>query len=124
RFLCAHLQLHQDELSSVLGALKRLGYAVNTENGDADQWVLACDQREATIGPLIDELLLDREQPGLAMEPLLLDAISVSLTQAPRRLADLFDEPGSRGGEILPESAHMVQNTPIAEHRNTQEKNH
>ncbi|HWK70119.1 YihY family inner membrane protein [Pollutimonas sp. M17] len=124
RFLCAHLQLHQDELSSVLGALKRLGYAVNTENGDADQWVLACDQREATIGPLIDELLLDREQPGLAMEPLLLDAISVSLTQAPRRLADLFDDPGSRGGEILPESAHMVQNTPIAEHRNTQEKNH
>ncbi|MGB3288662.1 MAG: YihY family inner membrane protein [Burkholderiaceae bacterium] len=124
RFLCAHLQLHQDELSKVLKALKRLGYAVNTENGDSDQWVLACDQRDATIGPLIDELLLDSEQPGLASEPLLLEAISASLTQTPQRLAKLFDAPGRQDGETLPESAHMVQNSLTAEHRNTQEKNH
>src|SRR5690606_28487662 len=93
RFLCAHLQLHQDELEQVLAALKRLGYVVNTENGDADQWVLSIDQREATLGPLIDDMLLDRQQPSLH-EPenhRLLDAVRSSLGQPDVRLADLFE---------------------------------
>src|SRR5690606_7381241 len=72
RFLCAHLQLHQDDMSNILCALKELGYVVDTEGEDADQWVLSFDQRETTMGPLIDALLLDRKQPGLSDEHLLL----------------------------------------------------
>src|SRR3546814_15292212 len=72
RFMCAHLQLHQDELTEVLKALKRMGYVVSTESGAADHWVLSCDQRETTIGPLIDELSLDRPQRGLNTHPELL----------------------------------------------------
>ncbi|NYT44865.1 YihY family inner membrane protein [Alcaligenaceae bacterium] len=101
RFLCAHLQLHQDELEHVLASLKRLGYVVNTDTGEADHWVLCVDQREATLGPLIDELLLDRRQPGL-QEPenqQLLQAIQATLQQPDVRLADLFDPPNA-----LPES--------------------
>ena len=106
RFLCAHLQLHQDELSAVLKALRRLGYVVDTAGEDSDQWVLACDQREATIGPLIDALLIDRYQPGLIAEKLLLEATSRSLTHPAQRLEDLFED-----RVVLPESTHMVQNT-------------
>ena len=119
RFLCARLQLHQDELSAVLRALRKLGYVVDTEGQDADQWVLACDQRETTIGPLIDGLLIDRNQPGLAVEDLLLDALSISLTHADQRLADLMD-----GHIALPESTYMVQNRSTVAHGETQEQNH
>lgn len=119
RFLCAHLQLHQDELVTVLKALKQLGYVVDTEDNDVDQWVLACDQREATIGPLIDALLIDRSQPGLLAENLLLDATSLSLTQLDQRLEDLFE-----GHVALPESTQMVQNSPTVPQRKTQEKYH
>ncbi|MGB6103968.1 MAG: YihY family inner membrane protein [Pusillimonas sp.] len=118
RFLCAHLELHQDDLREVLNALKELGYVVDTEGGESDQWVLSCDQRDATIGPLIDALLLDRTQPGLKGEYLLLDAISMSLTQPEARLAALFEQ-----GEPLPESSRMVQNTLTVSHGDTQENN-
>src|SRR5690606_27214949 len=106
RFLCAHLQLHQDDMSNILCALKELGYVVDTEGEDADQWVLSFDQRETTMGPLIDALLLDRKQPGLSDEHLLLESISVSLTQPDVSLATLFEQE-----EALPESPQMVQNT-------------
>lgn len=118
RFLCARLKLHQDELDHVLKALKRLGYIVNTENGDGDLWVLSCDQREADMGPLIDELLLDRSQPGLLSDPLLLDAVAVSLTQAAVRLETYFERRSA-----LPESRHMVQNSLTVSHGDTQENN-
>src|SRR3546814_10675283 len=124
RFMCAHLQLHQDELTELLKALKRMCYEVNTESGDADQWVLSCDQREATIGPLIDELLLDRQHPGLTTQPELLQSLSVSLIHAPQRLETLFEAHQPDMPETLPESAQIGQNTLTAEHRNTQEKNH
>lgn len=118
RFLSAHLQLHQDELTAVLKTLKQLGYVVNTENGEADQWVLSCDQRDADIGPLIDALLLDRDQPGLPCDYLLLDAVAVSLTQRATRLKTLFE-----GHAALPESTHMVQNSQTVSQRGTQESN-
>ncbi|WP_409079889.1 YihY family inner membrane protein [Pusillimonas sp. SM2304] len=118
RFLCAHLQLHQDDVANVLSALKDLGYVVDTEGDDADQWVLSFDQREATLGPLIDALLLDRGQPGLDDEHLLLEAISVSLTQPDIRLATLFEQEGA-----LPESPRMVQNKLTVSHGDTQENN-
>jgi membrane protein len=118
RFLCAHLHLDQDEVTHVLGVLKRLGYIVNTEGRDADEWVLACDQREATIGPLVDAFLIDTRQPGLQLEKGLPRAISASLTQPPPRLETLFEPE-----QALPENALMVQNTPTVSYRDTEEDN-
>ncbi|HUH59021.1 MAG TPA: YihY family inner membrane protein [Candidimonas sp.] len=117
RFLCEHLHLHQDELTSVLRALKRLGYVVNTQEQNTDVWVLACDQRDATLGPLVDALLIHRDQPGLSAEPRLLDAVASSLSHADVRLESLFDEPP------LPEIPLMVQNTLTVENGDNQESN-
>ncbi len=111
--------MHQDELCKALDALKDLGYIVNTESKDSDRWVLACDARQTTIEPLLNALLIDRTQPGLAEENLLIDATSISLTQAPVKLEDLFE-----GRSSLPERSHMVQNTYIVSHGDTQEKKH
>jgi membrane protein len=86
RFLCSHLHLDQDEVSRVLNKLKQLGYIVNTEGRDSDEWVLACDQREATIGPLVDAFLIDSRQPGLQIERDLPRAIAASMTQPPPKL--------------------------------------
>ena len=93
RFLCAHLQLHPDELMPVLHQLKELGLVVNTENGETDQWVLACDPRSTTLDTLIDALLLDRRQPGVAQNPLLAQALARSFQGNPVLLADLFEAP-------------------------------
>jgi membrane protein len=109
-FLCAHLHLHDDELAEVLSALKRLGYIVNTleKDEEATSWVLACDKREATLGPVIDALLIEREQTGLARDPFLLNAVSLSLIQPDVRLEDVFNP------AALPETGQMVQNRPEA----------
>ena len=119
RFLCAHLELQQEELNEVLCSLKTLGYVVDTENDDAQLWVLACDQRTATLAPLVDTLLVNRQQPGLDDDPLLLDAIAASLTQPEVKLSDLFE-----GDEKLPESRQMMQNSRIVPSTGTQEDNH
>ncbi|NYT61207.1 YihY family inner membrane protein [Alcaligenaceae bacterium] len=119
RFLAAHLQLHQDELSTVLKALKQLGYVANTEDKNTESWILACDQRQASIGPLLDALLLDRSQPGLIDENLLINATALSLTQSAPKLEDLF-----KGRLALPESMHIVQNAYIVSPGDTQEENH
>jgi len=92
-FLCSQLRLHQDELSAVLKALKRLGYVVNTESGDTDRWVLSCDQRKADMGLLVDDLLLDRAQPGLQAPLPILEAVASTLTGKPVQLETLFEQP-------------------------------
>lgn len=116
-FLCENLHLHQDELTSVLRALKRLGYVVNTQDQGTDLWVLACDQRDATLGPLIDALLIDRDQPGLSAEPRLMNALASSLYHDDIRLEAMFD------GLPLPESPLMVQNTLTVPQEDNQESN-
>ena len=62
-YLENHLRVHPDELRSMLQALYELGYAVPV--ADEDRWVLACDPSQADIGPLVDRLLIDRNQPSL-----------------------------------------------------------
>lgn len=105
RFLCAHLQLHPDELMPVLHALKSLGYVVNTENGDADQWVLACDPRTALLDPLVDALLLDRQQPGMQNNPTLNTALSRLFQGEQVHLAALFDAPEGASEHVPASSA-------------------
>lgn len=118
RFLCAHLRLHELELSQVLDALKDLGYVVNAEGDGADQWVLSCDQREADLAPLIDALLLDRGQPGLSDHPEILRAVAMVFDNQAVRLETLFETP-----ELLPEPRRIGQNTPHVPRTGTQEDN-
>lgn len=118
RFLCAHLRLHELEMSQVLDALKDLGYVVNAEGDGADQWVLSCDQREADLAPLIDALLLDRSQPGLSDHPEILRAAAMVFDNQTVRLETLFETP-----ELLPEPRRIGQNTPHVPRPGTQEDN-
>lgn len=91
--LCDTLGLHQDELDNVLHVLKRLGYVVNTQDDNAEVWVLACDPAGAELQPLIDAWLIDGTQPGLRWEPWLLTAVARSLDGDRVRLDGLFGKP-------------------------------
>jgi membrane protein len=115
-FLCAELQIHQDELEDVLAILKQLGYVVDTQDKDADLWVLACDSRRATLGPLIDALLIDRNQADVFNDQYLLRAVAASLLHKPVRLEDFFERP-----QTLPQSDQMGQNTIVMSHVRDQE---
>ena len=85
-FLEDHLRVHPDALRDMLGALRDLGYAVPVADGD--QWVLACDPGHADIGPLVDHLLVERNQPGLKEDTL--EAIASTLRGQPPLLDTLF----------------------------------
>lgn len=114
RFLGAHLRLHPDELLCVLNALRDLGYAVPTQDKDkgSDQWVLACDVREARLGRLVDALLIDRSQPALHNEPELLQAISAALSSDPDiTLETVLNSRQAMRKGVLSESGDMRQNT-------------
>ncbi|HEY9279932.1 MAG TPA: YihY family inner membrane protein [Eoetvoesiella sp.] len=127
RYLSAHLRLHPDELLAVLRTLKELGYVVATQEKGIDQWVLACDVREANLGRIVDALLIDRSQIGLLEDPLLLNAISASLSATPAITLEQVLE-NTQAGTLenpvtLPESSIMRQNTSIATHELNQEVN-
>lgn len=104
-FLSEQLQLHQDETSCVLKQLKDLGYVVDTFEHNDQLWVLACDQRSADLGPLLDAMLMDRNQPGMQANKPLRTAIANSLVELPVPLDTLFK------AATLPESTRMMQNT-------------
>lgn len=90
--LCDTLGLHQDEVDNVLHVLKREGYVVNTQDDEAETWVLACDPARAQLQPLINAWLIDTRQPGLREEPWLLAAIARSMEGEAVRLDCLFGE--------------------------------
>ncbi|NYT64969.1 YihY family inner membrane protein [Alcaligenaceae bacterium] len=107
------LQMHQDDLRDVLKTLKQLGYVVDTQDEKSDMWVLACDQREATLDALVDAMIIDRKQPGLQEQPLLLRALASSLKYPGMPLKSLFETPGTLVDKppALPESAQIGQNS-------------
>lgn len=90
--LCNTLGLHQDELDNVLHVLKREGFVVNTQDDDAEIWVLACDPARVGLRPLIDAWLIDTRQPGLRDEPRLLDAVARALKGEAVTLNGLFGD--------------------------------
>jgi membrane protein len=92
-FLEKHLRVHPDTLREILGVLKDLGYAVPVAEGD--RWVLACDPRQATLGPLTDRLLLARAQPGLHPDDV--QALADTLLGRPASLEALFSRPAATG---------------------------
>ena len=71
RAMLSKLRLEHDELVSVLEALANIGYVVRVGDGSKERWALVCDPDRASLGPVFDRLLLDRNQPTLAQDPVL-----------------------------------------------------
>ena len=106
RFLNTHLKLHYNELLTALKTLQQLDYIVHVQEKGDEQWVLACDLQQARLGPIIDALLIDRNQPGFLEDPVLVHAVSNSLTHANAvTLGDVLEN-----DEALPETSVVVQN--------------
>jgi membrane protein len=110
RSLRHRLNLHHEELMTVLDTLSDIGYIVRV--GDAgtsrERWALVCDPDTATLEPVFDRLLLDRHQFIKEGAAPLLTAVNsawvnpkVTLTQA---LADVDDLPDE----------HALLNDPLA----------
>ncbi len=99
-FLEQRVGVHPDALRQTLRVLRELGYVVPAQ--DTDLWVLACDPAQAGLGPILDRLLIDREQPGLT--PRISHALAETLAQRPPTLDGLFRD-------LLPETGTMMQNT-------------
>lgn len=97
--------LHQNELNHALTSLKDLGYIADSENDDTEAWFLACDPRSAELGPLVQALLIDNQQPRLKGRPQLAGAVAAILSGGAVRLESLFEQPGT-----LPERLHIGQN--------------
>lgn len=55
------LQRDSQTIESILGALKSIGFVVNTVVEGEEQWVLACNPSRETIGPVVDLFILDRK---------------------------------------------------------------
>lgn len=81
------------ELGHLLHTLKDLGYIADSEIDDTEVWLLSCDPRTARLQPLIDALLIDRNQPALASHPQLVDAVATVLAGGHVRLETLFENP-------------------------------
>lgn len=112
RYLSMRLRLQQEELYNVLNTLKDLGCIVCYQEKKDDMWVLACNPDQTRLEPVIDALLIDRNQPSVTRDQLLIDAISASLTQArPVMLAEIL---GNR--VTLPQTADIVENRTTVPH--------
>src|SRR5690606_21228406 len=83
RALRARLHLNPDELMMVLEALADIGYIARIGDGAKERWALVCDPATASIGRVLDKLLLDRHQPQLEADP----ALQESLNEVWRRFA-------------------------------------
>ncbi len=91
------VQLHRDpnDLSALLGTLKTEGYVVNTiENENEDErWVLSCDPALTPLAPLIDVLLIDRNEADTPVTQTLIALINLSVANPALTLKTLFAEP-------------------------------
>jgi Predicted membrane protein len=106
QFLNTHLKLHYDELLTALTTLQELGYIVHVQEKGSERWVLACDLQQAGLGPIIDSLLIDRNQPGFLEDRVLVQAVSSCLTQS----GAVTLEDAIKSDEALPETPVVVQN--------------
>jgi len=69
RAMLARLRLDHDELIQVLEALAAIGYVVRVGDGSKERWAMVCDPEQASLAPVFDRLLLDRNQPVLTQDP-------------------------------------------------------
>jgi membrane protein len=93
--LAVDLHLHHDELNAVLEALSELGMVARTQE---QRWILACDPRRASLAPLFDRFLLERDQSRLRDAPEILRVAQAILsTAASPTLEDLMQEAHNTG---------------------------
>lgn len=82
-----------NDLNDILATLRDLGYVVNSDDRNAEIWVLACDPRTAQLAPLVDALLIDTKQPHLLQCTGLRPAVAHILQNEDVKLETLFDHP-------------------------------
>lgn len=76
--LASQLRLHEDELNEVLETLTAMGLVTRSPE---DIWMLTCDARETSMAPVVDNFLLDRNQPRVRDDPEILRVASAVISQ-------------------------------------------
>ena len=78
--LIDRLRLPLNVLEQRLSCLTTMGLAAVVPGAKNDRWLLACDPGRATLGPLVDQLALDRSSIKLLEQPFLAQALSQLIT--------------------------------------------
>ncbi len=105
--MATRLRLNHDELMRVLETLVGIGYVARLGEGQRERWALVCDPAQATLGPVVDSLLLDRQQEAIKENPRLLaaarlaweDGSTVCLTEVLANEPDTDDGDNDDDGE-------------------------
>lgn len=88
-----HLKQDPSKLNNLLKTLKTKGYVVNTLDKEDERWVLSCDPAITPVGPLIDLLLLDRNQADTVVTRTLVNLLDLTIANPALYLKTLFTEP-------------------------------
>lgn len=75
------LRLPLNVLEQRLSCLTAMGLVVVAPGEKNERWLLACDPDRTTLGPLVDQLALDRASIKLAEQPFLAQAVSRVITE-------------------------------------------
>jgi membrane protein len=79
--LIKHLRLPLNVLEERLECLTAMGLVAVAPGAKNERWLLACDPERTTLGPLVDQLALDRSSIKLSEQPFLAQALSQLITQ-------------------------------------------
>lgn len=91
--LMHHSALNQTEIIEVLSRLAIIGFVAKSESSKKEVWLLACDPRYAKLEPLVNALLIDKNQPYVQKYPVILEAIALVLMEKDIYLQTLLEEP-------------------------------
>lgn len=75
--LCLPLNVIEQQLS----CLTAMGLVAVAPGAKNERWLLACDPDHTTLGPLVDQLAIDRSSIKLAEQPFLAQALSKLMTE-------------------------------------------
>lgn len=78
--LIGRLGLPINVLEQRLNCLSEMGLVAVAPDAKSERWLLACDPERTTLGPLVDQLALDRASIKLAEQPFLAQALSQLIT--------------------------------------------
>ncbi|VCU72149.1 ribonuclease BN/unknown domain fusion protein [Pigmentiphaga humi] len=91
--LRSRLNLHHDELMVMLEALAGVGYIarIGDTGSMRERWAMVCDPEVAPLGPVVERLLLDREQ--MRDDPDLQQAVDAAWTDGSITIAQVLQQP-------------------------------
>ncbi len=94
RALRSRMNLHHDELMVVLDALSAIGYIarIGDAGGARERWALVCDPLVATLDPVVDKLLLDRDHLAKAGDPALQHAVEAAWADGSVTIAQVLGQ--------------------------------